>query len=55
MTGFGDFILLQEPKKSSFNTDIIVRRVFVLCLPTASARVPANMLLAVLHEDRFCF
>lgn len=55
MTGFGDFILLQELKKSNFNTDIIVRRVFVQWLSTATTRVLANTLLAVLHTDRFHF
>lgn len=48
MTGFGDFILLQELKKSNFNADIIVKHVFVWRLSTASTRVLVNILLAVL-------
>lgn len=55
MTGFGDFILLQQLKKSNFNTDIIVRHVFVRWLSTASIRVLVNMFLALLHMHRFHF
>lgn len=55
MTGFGDFILLQQLKKSNFNTDIIVRHVFAWWLTTASIRVLVNMFLAVVCMHRFQF
>lgn len=53
MMGFGEFILLQQLKKSNFNTDIIVRHVFAWWLSTASIRVLGNVFLAVLHMCRF--